>query len=314
MVYRLVVVVVVMMLAGCQTVPSNRSVLVSPEAQTKMSRIGRVGIIADVCFFQDNLGDDDYWTIEESRMAGGYMLDAAKSYLGGKGYDVTYARMPFVGAFKNKEVLFKVSDGGGPGVREQNPPFFEADDVFKDNHAYREALLKAVPRILSDYRKASGDPDPEMKSCIGRIADVTGADATLFLIGHGTIVSTGKQLVEGITTGLLTAALTLGTVSVSSYHVSFMNSYAVLVDNGTGNILWSNAMGHKGDGFTSAGYYDAEKWPKKILYHFPARADSGLSGENVRVVEGKRLDPDGDSSLVDDSIKPDMAGEDAGRK
>jgi hypothetical protein len=114
-----------------------------------------------------------------------------------------------------------------------------------------------------------------MKEHMTTVAEHTGGDATLFLVGHGVIVSAGKQLTQGISTGLLTAALTLGMVSVSRYNVSFMDSFAVLVDNTTGEILWSNAMRLKGDGFTDKSYYDEARWPTRMLYHMPSKAGSG---------------------------------------
>ena len=263
-------------LSSCATAPPNQFVKFNPDSQSRINQIAHIGIIADVCLFKDVAGDNDYWVVQESRSAAGHMLQAAKAYLVGKGYDVSYVQAPFVGAFKDREKPFKVCEKNGGEVKEKTPPLFESEDL-KHNRPFREALLKVIPKIPRSQSRQPSLPDTccttaDMKDHISVIAESTGGDATLFLIGHGTIVSTGKQLTQGLATGLLTAVLTLGTASVVRYDASVMDTYAVLVDNTTGEILWSNVRRLKGDGFTDGAYYNVEKWPKTILQYMPEKA------------------------------------------
>ena len=278
-----VILLIVTVLAGCASAPSKQSVYVSPDSEAKITQMANISVIADVCLMRDVLGDDDYWAVQESRSAEGHMLDATKGYLTSKGYEVGYAEAPFVGAFKDRKKAFKVCDASGGEVVERNPPLFEAKDL-ADNQAYRDALLNIIPLIPAAHSQNSDRSNiccssAEMKDQLSVIAKNTGGDATLFLIGHGSIVSTGKQLTQGLATGLLTAVLTLGTVSVSRHNVSFMDTYAVLIDNATGEILWSNAARLKGDGFTDKAYYDMEKWPKSILDHMPSKTIGSVKNE-----------------------------------
>jgi hypothetical protein len=264
-------------ISACVVAPSKAFVRTHPDFDSKFGRISHVSVIADVCLFKDNLGDDDYWVVQESRSAEGHMLNAAKTYLISKGYDVKYVQAPFVGAFKNREMLFKVYDTNGEKVLEKNPPLYESE-ILANNPAFREALLKVIPKITASQGRDSNIAkiccsDPDIKDSVNIIAKNVNGDATLFLIGHGKIVSAGKQITEGLATGLVTAVLTLGMVSVIHSEVSFMDTYAVLVDNNTGDILWSNVMRLKGDGFTEEAYYDVEGWPKNILYHMPSKMD-----------------------------------------
>jgi len=274
-------------ISACAVAPSKTFVRTPPDSDSKLNRISHVSIIADVCLFKDSLGDDDYWVVQESRLAEDHMLNAAKTYLNSKGYEVKYVQAPFVGAFKNREKLFKVYDKDGEKISEKNPPLYESE-IMANSPAFREALLKVIPKIPAAQGRNSINAEiccssPDMKDSVNIIAKSAGGDATLFLIGHGKIVSTGKQITQGVATGLATAVLTLGMVSVSNHEVSFMDNYAVLIDNNTGDILWSNAMRLKGDGFTEEAYYDAEKWPKKILYHIPSKTD----GSSIKEVTPK---------------------------
>jgi hypothetical protein len=289
-----VVLIVLLALSACATAstPSNKLVYVSPDSESKMGRIERGAIIADVCLLRDVLGED-YWVVQESRSAGGHMLDAAKTYLAGKGYEVSYAQAPFVGAFKNREKPLKVRYMNGREIIKKNPPLFESEGV-ADNQVFKEALLTVVPKVLasqgpivySEGRKPIFSDvccaDPEVKDHMKVIAEHTGGDATLFLIGYGTVLSAGKNTVQGLEVfGLVAAMFTLPVVGHAMsktefdklFDESYLDTYAVLVDNNTGEILWANAMKQGGGKFSDKEYYDAEKWPKLILHYMPSRAE-----------------------------------------
>jgi hypothetical protein len=304
----LVALIISFTFTACSSVPSKQSLRVSPDAEQKISQMAHMGIIADVCLFKDVLGDDDYWVVEESRSAAKHMLEATKTSLAGKGFAVGYAEAPFVGAFKSREKPFKVSARSGDEVTDRYPPLFESA-VLDSNPAYREALLTIIPRLLV----APGHPDiccssADTKDHMTTIAKNTGGDATLFLIGHGTIVSTGKQLTQGLATGLLTAALTLGTVSIMSYNVSAMDTYAVLVDNDTGRILWANAVRLKGDGFTDQSYYEADRWQRSVLNYFPSKTPGQEISVAASAIDSKSV-PGKDAAQLPGTQQTDVVKE-----
>jgi hypothetical protein len=291
-----VMLIMLLALSACASTPSNKLLYVSPDSESKMGPIERVAIIADVCLLRDVLGED-YWVVQESRSAEGHMLDAAKTYLAGKGYEVSYAQAPFVGAFKEREIPYKVRHTNGGDIIEKNAPLFESEGV-ADNQVFREALLTVIPKVLASQSPifyAEGRkpifPDvccanPEVKDHMKVIAEHTGGDATLFLIGYGTVISAGKNTVQGLAiAGLVIAMFTLplvGDVVTKGWRGgggddrhggSYLDTYAVLVDNGTGEILWANAMRQGGGGSADKAHYDAEKWPKLILHYLPSRAE-----------------------------------------
>ncbi|TAN41032.1 MAG: hypothetical protein EPN25_05580 [Nitrospirae bacterium] len=292
--YRLAVILVTLLaLSACAGLPSKQSVYTNPNSESMIGNVARVAIIADVCLMKDVLGDG-YWVVQESRSAAEQMLDAAGTYLAGKGYEVSSAQAPFVGAFKSRTQPFRVRATSEGEVAEINPPLFESESLANDP-VYKESLLQVIPNIPAVQAPQSSLPavccsNAEMKNHLTVIDKNTGGDATLFLIGHGSIVSGGKQFVQGLTTGLLTTALTLGMVSVARYNVSFLDTYAVLVDNATGEVLWSNSMRMKGDGFTDKAYYDAEKWPKNILYYLPSKTGQ-LRNNEAEPTNNKKPSP-----------------------
>lgn len=266
-------------ISACAVNPSKGFVKTHPESDLKFNRVSQISIIADACLFRDNIGDNDYWAVQESRLAAKLMLNASKSYLENKGYHVKYLQTPFVGAFMNMEMLFKVKETDGGNVLEKKPPFYESD-ILSQNKEFKEALLKVVPKIAATVNDYSVLTDvccagADVRDAMNIISKNVGGDATLFLIGHGKIVSAGKQIAQGVATGLVTAVLTLGMVSVAHYETSISVTYAVLVDNNSGEILWSNFVQLKADP-TEQGYYDAENavfdsWPKNTLYHLPSK-------------------------------------------
>jgi hypothetical protein len=205
------------------------------------------------------------------------MLEAAKAYLEGKGYEIIFAQAPFVGGFKNREKTFRVLQTSKGGVVDKIPPLYEAD-FLEGNPGFRDALLNIIPKIPALVNPKS-DPSaiccstPGTQEHLNTIMKNAGGEATLFFIGHGVTVSTGKQFGQALASALTTSVLTLGTVTVAGGNVSFMDTYAALADNRTGKVLWSNFMRIKEDINTGALYeksfFDGDMWPQNLLYHFP---------------------------------------------
>ncbi|MCP4709722.1 MAG: hypothetical protein GY869_13955 [Planctomycetes bacterium] len=61
-----------------------------------------VGIISDFLILKDASGSDDYYVVEESKLAESRLLEGARAYLEGKGYGIRYMLSPYVGLLNLK--------------------------------------------------------------------------------------------------------------------------------------------------------------------------------------------------------------------
>lgn len=259
-----------MMLFACATPPAKESV-VTPEYQSRIDLIEKVAIIADVGIRQDVLGDNDYYVIQDARTAEQHLLDAARAFLEGKGYKVSYVQAPFVGAFLGRDMPVKVCCTGEGELTEKNPPLFESEGM-SGNPIYREALLTIIPSIAESSNPSPDPADVKRKGLMDIVARNTGADATLFLVVNGTIVSTGKQFTQGLTTTVVSTVMTLGWGAFCQYDKSVLDTFAALIDNNTGEILWSTSIRLTGGELSEKSSYGAESWPKIILDQLPFKA------------------------------------------
>ena len=268
-------ILVILLLSACATEPTRQFVRTGPGYDARMPSVKRVAIITDVCLQRDVVTGDKYWSIKDSRSAEQYMTESAKTYMISKGYEVVFLEAPLVCASKNQNESFKFAVEEGGEVGEMHPPLFVAEGLATEQ-AYRQSLTTIVPGILKAVNQMSKPPSAlcctavDMKQALDVVAKRTGGDAILFLIGNGVIVPAGKSVAEGVVTGVITTALTLGMFTYSQWSVSYLDTCAVLVNANTGEILWSNALRLKGSGFTEKDYY-AEKWPQNILYHMPSK-------------------------------------------
>jgi hypothetical protein len=57
------------------------------------------------------------------------------------------------------------------------------------------------------------------------------------------------------------------------YQVSYLDTYAGIIDLNTGEMLWSNSIRIKERKPVSEKYYSGI-WPKNILYHFPQKTSA----------------------------------------
>jgi len=293
-------------LSACAITPTKQSVHFTDDYQSKINSIKSVAVITDVCLKKDVLGDNDHWVISDSRSVEEHMLNATRSYLESKGYNVVYTQAPFVGGFKNRDKALRTLDPQGE-LKDVIPPLYELESL-SGRWEYRDALLNILPRIpitgQSDTIASDiHNPGVESKEYFRVIAENTGGDSTLFLIGHGIIVSTGKQITQGIATGLLTTALTLGTVTVVSHSASVMDTYVLLVDNSTGSIIWSNSLRQKGRDFTDKSFYDQNNWPTIMMYHLPRKIQSVNKEQSLQKVEDHDSIPNSSLGNGDNTIK-----------
>ena len=155
--------------------------------------------------------------------------------------------------------------------------------------------------FVLDIRK-SQSPDrlcagSEMKQALSIVAKKTGGEAILFLVGDGAIVPSGTlpSLAKPVapspdkvlsSNGIFYKGPEIGNILAASYHAtrvlnafapeSFLNTYVVLVDTSTGEILWSNCLQQTDAilglqtylGFTSSTWFK-ETWAWENLYYIP---------------------------------------------
>jgi hypothetical protein len=259
------IVLTAMVLTGCS--PTNKYVRTAPGYENSVGKIDKVTIVSDACLAVDTFGSGNYFSIKESVEAESYMLQAAATYLAGKGYLVKGKLSPFACGFKDKDLKFKIADDRGLDVKDASPPFSISKELEGDKE-YREALLNIVRTLQplsermqnnsNEFTLSGANIDISLKI----VSDRLKSDTAIIMIGNGTVVPAGKQ----ITQALGTAILTLGMVSVRN--VSYVDSWITILDLKSGSVLWSNSMRLKYMENTDTFF---EKWANIMLYHLPGK-------------------------------------------
>lgn len=266
-----------LVLSSCATTPTKQFVRTGSSYEKNMPQVKNIGLISDACIIRDAVGSEDYYSIEDSKIAGKFMLDSARNYLEGKGYQVEFQISPFVCAFKVPNQTFRVAEGKGAEVTDMQSPFFTDESLIIETE-YKESLISLIRQVVASVEQREIPPSQKLLSNgdvqeeLRKISEHADAEMLLILAGKGVVVPGGKSFAQGMATGLLTGILTMGMVSVSHYNVSYLDTYVGLVDLRNGEIIWSNSLRLKGINPTKEGIYQ-KQWPKSILYHIPARTD-----------------------------------------
>jgi hypothetical protein len=252
--------------------PSKLFVRTDDAFQNRISKSERIGIINDVCLQMDPLFKKDYVLLDDSKVAAVLMADEAKKSLEMKGYSVNFVSSPFVGSFLNPADSFRIAYERGAEVSKINPPFYFEDSIATDE-VYVNSLLDVFNEV---YFTMAGNNEPifstntDIRNSLQIIADRTGDDKILFMIGNGTIVPVGKSILEGVTIGLATALLTFGSFTYYFYDVSYIDSYLALLDLNTGELLWTNSMRLTDSDPSRESFYSGT-WSKNLLYYYPVK-------------------------------------------
>jgi len=256
----------ILLLSSCASTPTNRFIRTNPKIGDYLSQIKSVGVVNDVCILRDDIGDD-YHSIEASKSAASQMLQGVKAYLREKkGYKVDLQLSPTVCAFKNSEEKFNVAQQKGTKAFFENPPFFVSESV-KNDRSYEQALIHVIKQVLNSVAQNEHSPselfskDDKMRDSLKIIAERANTEVLLVIIGNGVVVSIGKAIGQSV----LTTVVTLGLVTARN--VSYLDSYAALIDLKKGEMLWSNTVRLKEDP-TDDDFY-LQEWPHQMLYHFP---------------------------------------------
>gem|GEM_PF-1622612 len=282
MVFKLIL--LILFLSSCATKPLppiNKFVRLGYTYEERIPQVKNIGIINDVCLLRDAVGSDDYFSIEDSKLAESFMLEGAKAYLEQKGYQVDFHFSPFVCAFKAPEKEFKVAESKGAEVLDQRSPFFTSESL-SDDKAYNQALIYAIRQVQHAVKQKQNAPsgivsfDEKTQKSFKLIAEQTKTETVLFIVGDGVVVPRGKSfgqaMATGMITGVITGVLSMGAVSVSysTYNVSYLDTDIGLVDLKNGNMLWSNSFRQKQINPTKQDFY-LTGWAKTALYYIPTK-------------------------------------------
>ena len=264
--------IVLLALLATSCAPSKMFVRTEDAFQSRISKSERVGIIDDVCLQMDALFKRNYVLLDDSKVAAVLMADEAKKSLELKGYSVDFISSPFVGSFLNPADSFRVAYEKGAEIKKINPPFYFDDSLATDKE-YCNSLLDVFNEV---YLIMAGNNEPifstnqDLRNRLQVIANRTGDDKVLFVIGNGAIVPVVKSILEGVTIGLATALLTFGSFTYYFYDVSYMDSYLALLDLHTGDLLWSNSM-RLTDSDPSREQFYSHTWSENLLYYYPVK-------------------------------------------
>jgi hypothetical protein len=222
-----------------------------------------------------------YWSIKDSRTAEDGLLAGTQAYMKEKGYQVVSATAPFVAGFADASKPLKSAPAEDGEITEHNPPLFVDGRSPASVESERPGMLAAMTGTFSMAAKNAKIPSNiccsgAARAAIQNLATKAGADAVLFVYGMGTMVPTGKQVAQGVATGLLTTVLTAGIITYAQWDASHLDSYAALVDGHTGEVLWTNSLRMKVGTFLEAQFYQ-ETWPQNVLYHIPSRAPASVA-------------------------------------
>ena len=257
--------------------PVSSSVRLGVTCEEQIPKIENIAIINDVCITDDAILGEDYFSIDDSKLAESYMLNAAKNYLEGKGYKVSYIEAPFVGAFKSPGLEFKVAENEDAPVKDKNPPFYDAG-VIQNDFEFKQCVIKAENQILkvvensdNNYHISVSLDETDFK-CLNLISERTNSEAAMFIFGNGRCVPGGKSFAQAMATGMITGVATMGMVTYSHWETSHLDTYIGFVDLKNGKLLWSNSTRHKSIDPIDQDYYEKENgWARINLYFVPEK-------------------------------------------
>jgi hypothetical protein len=267
--------VLIILLLATSCAPSKVFVNTSPGNGTRISGSEHIGIINDVCLQIDPLFKKDYVLLDDSKVASTFMATEAKNYLEQKGYSIDYTASPFVGSFLPPQNLYRLCDEKGSEIRTESPPFYVEDSDSTGNEYYNAVMhiLNEVYFTMTNNYNPLFSTDSLFLKDLSIISSYTGEDKILFMIGNGVIVPLGKSLLQGFTLGILTTVISFGMFTYYIYDTSSLNTYIMLLDLHSGEMLWSNSMKLTDYNPDQESFY-SNYWTNNLLYYFPVRENT----------------------------------------
>jgi len=264
--------IVIISFLAVSCAPSKTFVRTTTDNESRISKTEHVGIINDVCLQFDPLFKKDYVLLDNSKVAATFMTTSATNYLEQKGYSVEYTASPFIGSFLPYQTPYRLADEKGGEIKMVTPPFY-FDDSDSIDEEYLNAMLHTLNEVyyvMTNNYNSLFSSDTTLRGDLKTIANHTGLDKIIFIVGNGTVVPVGKSILKGLTIGLATTILSFGMFVVYAIDVSYLDSYIMLLDLNTGEMLWSNSM-RLSDSDPSKEVFYQQYWSKNMLYHYPLR-------------------------------------------
>ncbi len=257
-----------------------------------------LAVVVDTCMTMDRL--KDYISVADSRAIESYMASAASSYLENIGYTASTRCAPFVGCFKASGETFHVKQERKDKAQDINPPFFTESGAPEDA-AWQKTLAKVIRESLADVMQDQKPPadvfraNQEIRADLKLLQEHFQKRYVLIVVGNGVSVpaltSFTQKMVTGMATGILTGGLLVMTIS----DVTYLETYAIIIDLSKGEMLWSNSLRLQGGKVCSEDYYSTWNgklhtyvgWVYNVLFYVPVRTsaliEAAQNGENERL-------------------------------
>jgi len=257
----------VLLALGCAHTPKQTFVVAHDPV---MDQNGGVVLVADVCIQRDVVGDDDYFSVAESKEGAKELLNSARKYLQEKQVQIRTELIPFVcGSLShgNGDVAYNVAECVGGPITEARPPF-AVDPAIKDDPEPVEAIAKVsadafrrstAQRVTDPEKQTKKVPPPtppvtvspeELKYATRLIAEKMNVSSVVYLGVNGTSISPGKAFGQGLlkatvgmATGVATGLATGGLVSVMyfpGHTVDWRYTSCGLINLDSGECSWSS--------------------------------------------------------------------------
>lgn len=236
-----------------------------------------LALFCDIYVVLDQINPtNNFISIEESKACANVVLEAAKSALQTKGYQVSDAANPTIGASLRTDRVYRTRQKNSDTLEKLRPPLFTVEG-FTDLQAHSR-LLRALPAAITSYteqpsttlRKANSKLDEDLKVLGSR----TSERFAMLIVGAGKSISTSKKSGEFVESLLVNAAMGavggLTGIWTTSIHDGstqpFISSWVALLNCDTGEIVWANSLRLYTD---PSGSSLKKLWPEKLLYHLP---------------------------------------------
>jgi hypothetical protein len=266
-------------LAGCETTYPNKAfVRRGPNYRASMPEVDRLGVFIDAAVLYDRVSTN-YYDIEDSQAAIANLSQETEADLRAKNYDIAQVDFPFVASFKAADGSFPVAQGRKDDPSPRNSPFFLKEEI-KNDPNYQEALIAASRSVLEALQNRGEFPTETLRSSSNTLAALSTIRAQknlrylLIIQGNGNIVSGGKQVGQEIGTSLVSSLLTMGMVTVSARNISWLDTYASLLDLQNSEVLWSNSLRLAPFNPANPDHYKSRQWAHNVLYWLPPRGAS----------------------------------------
>jgi hypothetical protein len=262
-------------LAGCAVTAASYRTAFQGDTNTAapaLPDIDHVGLFVDGAVEYTDMSDN-FVDIADSRVAVATIADKTNAELARIGVAVDFTATPFVGGMIGQTPLPAAANRDAKPAP-MTPPFDAqgagdpADQTALQDVSRGVARAFAEPALLTN----AGGWSPAARDGLAAIAAEKHVRYLLVVQGVGHIESGLRQTVEGVGTAALTAALSLGKVAVSVRNVSWLNSYVMLIDLETGNVVWSNSVLLKNFNPGEPDDYVRKFWSGRVLYRLPGRA------------------------------------------